>query len=250
MTLPKTIRDLYRAMARDHVVRHSVVLPAKHWRLGGKEFKDDDFFLASARAEARRLRDHCGFNPDRSVLDMGCGVARLAIGVLAEFGEIGSYTGIDVDEDCVRWCQRHIQSAHPNFTFARVDVQNQRYNPDGALLDGAFRFPWADEAFDVIYLYSVFSHMMPDDMVPYLGEFRRLLKKQGTVFMTAFVEEGVPEVSENPAGYRRQWTGPLHCVRYDKSFFESLLGKYGFNVSRFDYGQETDGQSAIYLSLR
>src|SRR5262249_14433145 len=112
MIYKKLIRDTYRKIAPDHVTRGPIVLPARHLRLGGSEFKDDDFFIGSARAEARRLAEHCGFIPGGSVLDVGCGVGRLAIGLLAEFGEIKGYRGIDVDKESILWCKRNIQCAH------------------------------------------------------------------------------------------------------------------------------------------
>ena len=241
-------RKLYRTVANDHVKLGTAILPAKHLRLGGKEFKSDEFFFASARAEARRLKQACGLKPGGRVLDVGCGVGRLAIGLLAEFGDTVSYVGVDVDEASVNWCRSHIQRPHPYFTFQRINVRNRRYNPKGNLLEKGFRFPFDDNGFDIVSLYSVFSHMMSDDIRVYLSEFSRLLVPAGSIFLTAFVEEGVPEASENPVGYRMQWRGDLHCVRFERTYFEALLAAHGFGIARFEHGGETDGQSALYLS--
>ena len=41
--------------------------------------------------------------------------------------------------------------------------------------------------------------MLSDDVIFYLKEFNRILKPGGRVYMTAFVEENVPEEEENPA---------------------------------------------------
>jgi len=83
-----------------------------------------------------------------------------------------------------------------------------------------------------------------------LRDFRRLLASNGRLFFTSFAEEGVPDLSINPKGYRREWSGPLHCVRYRRGFLESLLESSGFKVDRFDYETETDGQSAFACSLK
>ncbi|GAG45141.1 unnamed protein product, partial [marine sediment metagenome] len=40
----------------------------------------------------------------------------------------------------------------------------------------------------------------------------------------------------------------LHCVRYNRKFIEQLYKEHGFVVERFEYGEETEGQSAYYLS--
>jgi ubiquinone/menaquinone biosynthesis C-methylase UbiE len=246
--LRRVLADVYRDVAPDHVNHGANVLPAKHLRFGGKEFKDDDFFLASARSEGRRLVQHCGLDLASGVLDVGCGVGRLPIGILDEVGDIRAYRGIDVSSRSIRWCQRHIQDVHPSFQFKLIDVKNRCYNPSGSPLSSSFSLPFEDASFDVIYLYSVFSHMMPDDIAIYLAEFKRLLARQGTVFLTSFLEEGVPDVVENPQNYRTQWNGPLHCVRLNLYFFSELARSAGFRIADLGYAKETDGQSAVYLS--
>jgi hypothetical protein len=85
----------------------------------------------------------------------------------------------------------------------------------------------------------------------YLAEIRRLLKRDGFAWLTAFVEDGVPDVTENPHGYGAiPWAGALHCVRYDRRFFESMVRSAGLEVDQFEHGQETDGQSMYVLRSR
>jgi hypothetical protein len=68
------------------------------------------------------------------------------------------------------------------------------------------------------------------------------------MFLTAFVEDGVANFAINPAEYRETWSGALHCVRFERTFFNSMLEEAGFRVSAFEHGRETNGQSAYYLS--
>ncbi len=246
--LRRVLADVYGELAPDRTILGTTVLPAKHLRFGGKEFKNDDFFLASAQSEAQRLVRRCGLSKASVVLDVGCGVGRLPIGILDQVGDIRVYRGVDVHSKSIRWCKLHIEGSHPSFQFRLIDVKNRCYNPDGSPLSDSFRLPFDDSSFDIIYLYSVFSHMMPDDVSVYLGEFSRLLRPEGKVFLTAFLEEGVPDAVENPPDYRMKWNGPLHCVRFNLSFFTGLVRDAGLRLSEFEYGQETDGQSAIYLS--
>jgi ubiquinone/menaquinone biosynthesis C-methylase UbiE len=246
--LRRALADVYDELAPDHTVRGTTVLPAKHLRFGGKEFKNDDFFLASAQSEAQRLVRRCGLSTESAVLDVGCGVGRLPIGILDQVGDVRAYRGVDVHSKSIRWCKLHIEGAHPSFQFQVIDVKNHCYNPSGSPLSGSFRLPFDDGSFNIIYLYSVFSHMMPDDVSVYFAEFTRLLRPEGKTFLTAFLEEGVPDAMENPPDYRMKWNGPLHCVRYNMPFFTKLAGSAGLRVSEFEYGQETDGQSAVYLA--
>jgi ubiquinone/menaquinone biosynthesis C-methylase UbiE len=181
------------------------------------------------------------------ILDVGCGQGRLPIGILSRIGEIEHYRGIDVNKKSIQWCQKHITKRHPTFQFIHLDIKNLRYNPKGNEIDYSYRLPLFDKEFDIIYLYSVFSHMTELDVEVYLKEFHRLLAPSGRLFVTAFIEEGVPDVSINPDNYKTDWNNePLHCVRYSRSFFNSLLEGSNFSVERFDHATETDGQSAIY----
>ena len=65
-------------------------------------------------------------------------------------------------------------------------------------MDAGFQIPISDRQFDIIYLFSVFSHMTSDEVQLYMGEFQRLLAPSGKMFLTAFVEEAVPDMTINP----------------------------------------------------
>jgi SAM-dependent methyltransferase len=247
------IRRLIRRMMsrvrpdRDYVEASGSVIPAPDRRWCGPEFKDDDFYLRSAEHEAQRLIDYFQCNASTRVLDIGCGQGRLAIGLLRVLGDV-NYTGVDIHRDSIEWCRRHIEARHPACRFFRLDVYNERYNSNGVPLDDTFRFDIRDESTDIIYLYSVFSHTTESDMTRYLHECRRILSGDGSVFFTTFVEEDVPNVTINPAGYRLNISGPLHVVRYDRKHLFSIIERSGFTVAEYSYATEADGQSGIYLT--
>ncbi|HEY5286305.1 MAG TPA: class I SAM-dependent methyltransferase [Solirubrobacteraceae bacterium] len=223
-------------------------IPPASIRLGGHNFADDRDFLDCAKRDARRLQETLGVDISSRVLDIGCGVGRLPIGIRAQLGSLNHYTGIDVDAGSIAWCEKHILGE--DVAFIHLDLANERYNPSGSSIDQSFRLPLADASFDVIHLYSVFSHMETDDVVAYLREFARLLAPDGAVFLTAFLEDGVAEMTVNPSGYGSypgEWEGALHCVRFDHSFFASLVDQAGLGISRFDHASDTDGQSAVFL---
>lgn len=229
-------------------VRHDgQVLPAQHLRLCGQEFRDHAYFLQSARTEADRLVTHCGLSATSALLDVGCGFGRLAIGVLDRVGPIRGYCGVDVSAAAVAWCRRHLGRGRPSFQFTRLDVRNERYNPGGEVITGAFRLPFNDAAFDIAYAYSVFSHMELGDIDRYLAELRRVLRPGGWAFVTLFVADEVPDVSINPAAGALAWQGPLHCVRYNRGFIEARIRNAGFTIAQVSAGAETDGQSGYYL---
>ncbi|MFH0851135.1 MAG: class I SAM-dependent methyltransferase [Candidatus Peregrinibacteria bacterium] len=245
-TLKRRVRAIFKP---EKVLHRGQILPGKNLRFGGAHFLDHETFLAAGERDARKLIQWCGLTVDSAVLDIGCGTGRLAIGIVSTLGDIRSYCGIDVSETAIDWCTRFVTSRHPFFIFRRIDVRNERYNPSG-LESAETRLPLQDSSVDVISLYSVFSHMRSRDVCAYLREFRRILRPEGSVFLTAFVEEGVRDEEENPTGYQREWKGTLHCMRFSLSFFRSLAEEAGLQIIRCDHGTETDGQSAFLLQHR
>lgn len=244
---PLVTQFVSRLLNADRVVCEGQVIPPAHLRVCGNEFKEDAFFVKSARGEARRLEEKLGLTAQSSVLDLGCGAGRLAIGLGEKFPSI-KYFGFDVSRPSISWCRRHLASRNPNFTFEHIDLWNPRYNPKGVIRLENYKLPVPDASVDIVYMYSVFSHLKSGDISLHLKDFRRLLKPTGRIFLTAFAEEGVPDETENPGQYQQNWKGPLHCVRFSRTFLESLFSKAGFRVQEFVHGRETDGQSGYVLS--
>ena len=226
-------------------------IPPPELRAAGEHFENDDAFVGSGKSEAQRLRETLNLTTQSSILDLGCGAGRLAIGLVAELGPMERYVGIDVSPEAIRWCRRYVERDFPGMRFVHMDVRNSRYRPTGRPLSDEDRLPLASGSVEVIYLYSVFSHMRSDDVRWYLREFRRLLMPSGAVFLTSFVEDDVEEEAVNPDGYGpQQWQGALHCVRYSRPHFEGLVREAALVIDRFDHATETDGQSAIFLRPR
>jgi SAM-dependent methyltransferase len=99
----------------------------------------------------------------------------------------GSYEGLDIVNDGIEWCTRNITSRYPNFHFWLADVQNTLYNPGGGKRAAEYRLPYVGEAFDFVFLASVFTHMLPSDMENYLHEIARVLKPDGRTLVTFFL---------------------------------------------------------------
>lgn len=224
-------------------MRRKPVLPPGKYRMGGVHFKDDQAFIDTAVRDVRRLERTCGLTEQSALLDWGCGAGRLAVGVRERFGRVRDYHGVDIQPDLIGWAQANL--AAPGFRFTCLDVSNERYNPDGS----TDRTIGADPgSVDVLYAYSVFSHMTDEDTAAYLGLIAAALTRTGRAMVTCFVEEGVPDWEENPPGYGPlDWKGRLHCTRFDRRHFEELVAAANLAVDRFVYGRETDGQSQYVL---
>lgn len=255
MSIITFMKDLLRTAAiskngcEDCIQLRNLRLPPAHMRQCTTEFKDDEYFVASGESEVRKLIEHCVLSDDSRILEIGCGSGRLPIGLLSTSQPVLGYEGLDVDKGAIQWCKRWIGSEHSTFRFHHVDVHNERYNPEGVVrLDDGFQFDFPAKYFDVIYLYSVFTHMQINDIKVYLRECARVLAPTGKIFLTAYLEDGVPDVTINPPQYRQNTRGPLHRVRLNRVYFRDLLKPLGLCMFRFDHRGEFDQQSGIYLA--
>ena len=122
-----------------------------------------------------------------AVLDLGCGLGRMAVPLARYLSPRGRYEGYDVDAEAIRWCRDHIGAAHRNFRFTAADVHSARYNPGGSASPAAIRLPYEDGAFDVAFLASVFTHLLPDAVARYLHELKRVLKPGGRCVASYFL---------------------------------------------------------------
>lgn len=221
----------------DSVVYEGVVLPPTRLRPNGKRRREDDeVYLESTRHEVGWMVENLGLSPESSLLDVGCGPGRIALGILDRVGEIHKYRGVDVQERYIEWAKRHITIEHPGFQFVQLDAKNDYYNPEGTEIKDGFALPFDSAEFDLACLFSVFTHMLPDDVEKYLGDLHRVLRPGGKMFLTANLEDDVPDVTDNPVGYRgrQSYRKPLASVRYNREFFENLLYKNGFRLERYD----------------
>ena len=232
-------------MNRDYVMAGGVRIPPTGLRRCGTLFKGDREFLDSGVAEARRLVDRLDVSQNSRILDIGCGPGRLPIGLAVELGAVNDYLGIDLDQRSIDWCQRHITSQFPSYRFLHVNVRNERYNPDGVDLDQV-EIPAEEDSFDVAYSHSVLFALSESDVGAYARLFRRVLRPQGRVFLTAFVEEGVEPVAEGfgyvlPRGVRQ-------VTLWDKSHLAHTFEEAGLTIDEFLLHSELDGQAGLYMT--
>lgn len=113
----------------------------------------------------------------------------------------GYFEGFDIAVKGIEWCQKNITPKYPNFRFQVADLYNKLYHPKGKYPDTEYKFPYADNSFDFIYLTSVFTHMLPGGVENYLSEISRVLKPGGKCLITYFLLNEISEqlLQENKA---------------------------------------------------
>lgn len=179
-----------------------------------------------------------GLKPKERVLEIGCGIGRMAVPLSGYLKAGGSYEGFDIVADGIKWCQRKITPRFPNFQFKLVDVFNQAYNPKGKFKASEYAFPYADESFDFIFLTSVFTHMLPPDLEHYFSELTRVLRRGGKCFITYFLlnEESKKLIGEGRSTLEFKSGGsgyytidrntPEAAVAYEENMIKGLYHKY------------------------
>lgn len=149
---------------------------------GGRKFVD------SAQRLLSRIPDTVRF-ADVDVLDIGCSCGRLAYALKGRLGT-GTYTGFDIDRTTIDWANRHIADADTRYRFVLADVFSDVYNADAGQSAADLRFPFDDGSFDTAVAYSLFTHLLRDEVINYLGQAARCLRPGGTLVFSCFAVTG------------------------------------------------------------
>lgn len=160
--------------------------------VGSAAFKKvgDEFF--------EYFKKYAGLVPTDRVLDIGCGIGRIAIPLTKYLAQEGKYEGFDIDKRGIQWCQKNLTPKHPNFHFQYVDLFNKYYNKKGKIAPLEFKFPYPDNSFTFAFATSVFTHMLPADVIHYLKELNRVLSTGGRALVTFFsIDEAARDNMKN-----------------------------------------------------
>jgi SAM-dependent methyltransferase len=183
-----------------------------------------------------------GLRPDHDVLDVGCGVGRMARYLCDYIDNDARYEGFDIQKEAVQWCQTHITPLFPNFHFQFIPLFNTAYNPDSVLPSAVeFEFPYADESFDFAFAHSVFTHLLPDVTKNYLREISRVLRPGGISYSTWFLFDDDPLAYTHPitTTMQRDSSGafavedpkiPEAAVGYKGTFVREICSSSGLEI--------------------
>jgi SAM-dependent methyltransferase len=163
--------------------RHKYVAPRGYIYTGSPA--SSEIYLKQGQQQVGLLKQFIDLKPEDQVLDIGSGVGRTAIALTEYLNEKGGYSGFDAVEEGVKWCNKTIGKDFSNFKFDYVPLDNDLYNKSDKKADD-FVFQYEDEQFDKVFLFSVFTHMMVNEIENYLMEIKRVLKPGGMCFTTLF----------------------------------------------------------------
>ena len=163
--------------------RHDSLVPPRRLNFAG-----DSDFVETGDEFLELFQRLCDLQPTDQVLDVGCGIGRMARPLASYLRPSGSYHGFDVVPEGIEWCQARY-AKFPNFHFTLANVANGLYRPTDGVSAAEYRFPYEDASFTFGFATSVFTHLLPAASVNYLGELARVLKPGGRLLATFFLLE-------------------------------------------------------------
>lgn len=224
------LRSLYYAISPKSrfLVRKIYYFPADFWNSLNRsknkyEPKKGDIFIGSGdflsqgKHHLELLKEYTSLQPDYSVLDVGCGIGRAAVPLTQYLSTKGKYEGFDVVKKGIDWCRKNISKDFPNFNFQHISLNNDLYNLTNQKAEN-FKFPYEDNSFDTVFLFSVFTHMQPKEVQNYLNEIYRVLKTDGKCLSTFFLYDDQNEayISKENKGF---------CFPYPKENYRLMNEK-------------------------
>jgi SAM-dependent methyltransferase len=186
-----------------------------------------------------------GLRAEDRVLEIGCGIGRMARVLAGVLRPPGSYDGFDVVASGIGWCQEHYRNTPAPFRFRHADLRNSAYNPGGALDPDTYRFAHDDGAFDLVIATSLFTHLLPGAADHYLAEAARILAPGGRLFCTwqlfsADRPAPVPLQSLGGAWGERVRVAdpavPEEAVAYEEGWLTERLAARGLSLGTLTHG--------------
>jgi SAM-dependent methyltransferase len=203
--------------------------------VGGEEFE------AIGKHYFKLMKTHGGVQPAHKILDIGCGIGRVAGNFIDFLDADGRYAGFDIVKYGPQWCHAKISRRYPAFSFRHVNVYNQEYNNKGKIAARDFVFPYQDDSFDFAFATSVFTHMLPDAVSQYLAQAHRVLGRNGILFASFFILNAESKQHKATCHFNFKQINerygvmseenPEEAIAYEEAYLEQMVKKVGFHIT-------------------
>jgi len=213
--MTKTLSELDREIELiKQGVMSNLELPDEKWIRQSGPFTSVQHFFDSSFQNFRELLYFTDITTSQKVLDYGCRLAHLAIPMSGYLEDSeGSYCGVDTDKSCIKR-NRRVFGHMPNFNFHHVDIYSKMYNRKGkgyqVLLKKDFGGP-----FNLAFLFSVFTHVLPEDCDFLLGFLNSQLSQPGQILTSWFLLNDATQAAIDNGKAHRKFVTSYGNARID-----------------------------------
>ncbi len=206
----------------------------------GKMFIGPGDFIKIGDEFLKNFTTYCNLRPESKILDVGCGIGRIARPLASYLNPAGSYHGFDIVKEGIDWCVKNYKD-FSNFHFKYIALKNDLYNLNTQNEASEFLFPYPDQTFDLVILTSVFTHLQQQETKNYFKEISRVLKSGQYCFCTFFL---ITEESEN---HLNSTENPFFKYRYRDYFLHNEKVKDANIAYRFEFVKELARLNSLEL---
>lgn len=185
--------------------------------------------------------------PEKSIiLDYGCGVGRLALGLLKHRPDL-RYVGVDIVPKFIEFGQNNITPLNSNFTFHLINDNNPLYEKyqEGNSNQAKSQDSIFKNKFDFVFALSLFTHLPLADANKIMSKVASVTHDESVFMMSAFVIDNEAKRSiknENSFPFSRETTklkqgyyedtynGENSAIGFIDSELEKLSCKNGFSL--------------------
>jgi SAM-dependent methyltransferase len=132
------------------------------------------------------IQETTNISPDISILDVGCGIGRIARPFADFLSNKGVYVGFDIIDYGINWCKKRYKK-YSNFSFDYFPLINDLYNLEADKNAKDFEFPYLKDKFDLVIIISVFTHMQKNEIENYFKQINKVLKPGGYCYISFFL---------------------------------------------------------------